>query len=218
MLVSIFGDSISTYENMNPEGYLVFYDLAHRMLNSLMSADETWWGRLLADNGWELLVNASYSGSRVTGDEFPSGCSQERIDALKTDRTPELILVYLGYNDYGFCVPPDSFESACALMLERLKRTYPDSRIVCATLLPTYVFYRPDISERLNVNEQGVSLDTYSDVIRRVCKSSGVDVADLAATGIKMDTLDGSHGTLGGHRELFTAWKQALEQIKENRE
>ncbi len=213
MLVSILGDSISTFEGSNPEGYLVYYDLAHRMLNSLMEPEETWWGRVLAGNGWELLVNASYSGSRVTGDDFPAGCSLERIEALHTDRYPDIILVYLGFNDYGFCVDLEQFRRAYRLMLERLREKYPSARVICATLLPTYVIYRPDLSATLNYNDEKTPLDAYSSIIRKVCSEVGVEVADIAATGIKMDALDGTHGTLGGHREMAQAWEQALSEL-----
>lgn len=56
----------------------------------------------------ELLVNNSWSGSRVTklvGNEglFPSGCSDERTSALHINSVkPDVIIIYLGINDWGF--------------------------------------------------------------------------------------------------------------------
>ena len=59
------------------------------MRHSLMEVSETWWGRVLNEFGWELLVNASYSGSRVSGSGFPSACSHERMGFLQNVRTPD---------------------------------------------------------------------------------------------------------------------------------
>lgn len=222
MLVSVYGDSISTYRDMNPEGYIVYYNIDNCMRNSLMEVSETWWGRVLAEFGWELLINASYSGSRVSGSGFPAACTMERVEALHNDKFPDIILVYLGYNDFGFCVPLSSedgetdtsfFHDAYLLMLKRLKESYPSSRIICGTLMQNYIFYRPDISERLDKNREGTSLEKYNAIIRSACKCENVEVADLSRTGILCDTLDGSHGTKRGHSEMAQAWIKALSDI-----
>lgn len=222
MYVSIFGDSISTYRDMNPKDYLVYYNTSICMRNSLMRAEDTWWGRVLDEFGYDLLINASYSGSKVSGDNFPAANSYERINALHNEIFPEMILIYLGYNDYGFCVPlgsetsiPDTafFYSSYTLMLRRLKGIYPAAKIVCGTLMRNYIFYRPDISEKLCTNRGGIPIKEYNNCIRTVCNNEGVMIADLYDTGIKCDTLDGSHGTLRGHEEMGSAWIKCLSDI-----
>ena len=222
MYVSIFGDSISTYQGYNPPDYLVFYNIDNRMRNSVMEVMDTWWGKVLEKFGWELLINASYSGSRVSGTAFPSANSYDRIKALKNEVSPDVILVYLGYNDFGFCVPlksedngknPEYFFDAYRIMLERLKETYPNTRVICGTLMPNYIFYRPDISEKLPINRSGTPIEEYNELICKACSEAGVIVADLYNTGIKCDTLDGSHGTKRGHREMAQAWCEALSKV-----
>ena len=42
MMISIMGDSISTFESFNPEGYSVFYDSQMQYLNGLSSSEDTW--------------------------------------------------------------------------------------------------------------------------------------------------------------------------------
>lgn len=220
--VSIFGDSISTYRGYNPPGHLVFYNDENCFLNSLMSANDTWWGQVLDAYGWELLINASYSGSRVSGKVFPAANTRERINVLQTTSKPDIILVYLGLNDYGFCVPLTSdnkmqaeecFYDSYDLMLGRMKEIYPDSTIICGTLMPSYIFYRPDITKKLGENRLGISLDKYNDLIRKACKNNQILVADLYKTGIKCDTLDGSHPTQKGHKEMRKAWITALSDV-----
>ena len=68
---------------------------------------DTWWGQLIDYLGAKLLVNDSWSGSRVTklpnqNQSFPSGVSDERINNLgKKIKKPDLIIVMLGDNDWG---------------------------------------------------------------------------------------------------------------------
>ena len=45
-LVSIIGDSISTYEGYNPSGYAVFYDQEMCARNGLKSVYDTWWAKV----------------------------------------------------------------------------------------------------------------------------------------------------------------------------
>ena len=43
MMISVMGDSISTFESFNPEGYSVFYDIQMQYINDLTSVNDTWW-------------------------------------------------------------------------------------------------------------------------------------------------------------------------------
>ena len=105
-LVSIMGDSISTYEGYNPEGFSVFYDTDMQNRNGLTSVYDTWWAKVNQALHAFLCVNNSYSGSRVTGKNFPSGSSDKRIRFLSSAKhRPDMILVYLGCNDFGYGVP-----------------------------------------------------------------------------------------------------------------
>ena len=106
MLVSFLGDSISTYSGFNPEGYAVFYDAEMQKRNGLNSVYDTWWAKVNQELRAYLCVNNSYSGSRVSGTDFPAGCCSERIMHLHTPKyKPNLILIYLGFNDFGYGVP-----------------------------------------------------------------------------------------------------------------
>ena len=103
--VSIVGDSISTYEGYNPKGYSVFYDEYMQKQNGLKSVYDTWWAKVNQALHAYLCVNNSYSGSKVSGKSFPSGWSDERLLNLNTEKySPDIILVYLGTNDYGYGV------------------------------------------------------------------------------------------------------------------
>ena len=45
-LVSILGDSISTFEGYNPLGYSVFYDQEMQNKNGLKTVYDTWWAKV----------------------------------------------------------------------------------------------------------------------------------------------------------------------------
>ncbi len=102
---SILGDSISTLEGYNPQGYKVFYTGENCIRSNVREMSDTWWGKVIEFFEGELLVNNSWSGSRVTklqnyGDLFPSRCSDERTSSLHINTImPDVIIVYLGFND-----------------------------------------------------------------------------------------------------------------------
>lgn len=102
-LFSVYGDSISTFESMIPNGWNVFYTGKQLQITGVTSSDDTWWSQVISHFDGELLANASWSGSVVEGDEFPTGASDDRIGHLAPQGTsPDDILVHIGINDYGW--------------------------------------------------------------------------------------------------------------------
>ncbi len=61
--ILIIGDSYSTFEGYNPEGYEMYYDGTRG--TNLKSVDETWWHRFVEKTGVNLVLNDSWSGSTV---------------------------------------------------------------------------------------------------------------------------------------------------------
>ena len=234
MFVSILGDSISTYRGYNPKGYEVYYDKEMQKRNGLNSVYDTWWAKVNQALGAYLCVNNSYSGSRVSGKEFPAGCSQGRIMNLRTSEyMPDMILVYLGFNDFGYGVPvscaPKSndgktnllfFEDAYHQMLTGVRYFYPNAKIVCATLMRTSL--EQDNLWRFPDRLGGICIDEYNEAIRRAASNCHVDLADLAKrqhsfTNVfkqdrRYETLDGAHPTAKGHQTIANEWIRCLSE------
>jgi lysophospholipase L1-like esterase len=231
--VSILGDSISTYTGCNPAGWNVYYDVDFARELGMEGVQDTWWARVLAACGWDLCSNASFSGSLVSGAGFPSATSPERIEAIAAEdgTAPELILVYIGINDFGFCAPdrfsraeePSDvryFYDAYAIMLDKLLERYPQTGIVCATLMGTscggLVSARPSLT-----NEMGIALGHFNDSIRTAAERAGQPIADLEEMADPADptkprtydSIDGVHPTRAGHEQLAAAWVDALEAL-----
>lgn len=230
MLVSILGDSISTYDGYNPKGYAVYYDEEVQMINGLRSVYDTWWAKVNQSLSAYLCVNNSYSGSEVSGLEFPAGCCLERVMNLRTkEYTPDLILIYIGFNDFGYGEPiryaPLSndgrtnllyFEDAYHQMLTGLRYFYPKTKIICATLMRTVL--RQDCKWHFPDHISGTSIDDYNDAIRRAATNCHVSLADLAKRDRRYETLDGTHPTAKGHQAVADEWIACLKMFgfKEN--
>lgn len=211
--ISIFGDSVSTFEGFNPPGYAVFYDRDMQMRNGLSSVEDTWWYIVLHSIDASLCANNSYSGSRVSGDSFPSACSDERIDQIRTyDMIPEGVLIYLGYNDFGYGVDIATFSDAYSRMIHKLMKNYPHTTIVCGTLLRTYV--KEDDEWSFPEFFGGYPLEEYNETIRQICHENGVYLADIGKNEERCETLDGAHPTKRGHSTLAKAWIDCLSELK----
>ena len=221
MNISIMGDSISTYTDCNPSGYAVFYDHYAASVAKLRSVEDTWWMRVVNALGGNVIANDSFSGSLVSGAWFPAACSPARLDAIRpADAEPDLVLLYIGINDFGYCAPIGNVETGTAedethfydayrFMLQGIRKRCPKARIVCGTLLSGGIDARPDL-EPYVVNELGHHLDEYNEAIRRAAAAEGAEIADLAASGILYDSLDGVHPTLKGHETLANLWLEQL--------
>ena len=104
MKLSVFGDSISTYENIsnNPSynstigSNEVWYNNDSIREALLYDYTYTYWGSLIREAGMELCVNNSWSG-----DGFGSGRYLTRAQQLHNNKgeNPDLIVVYFGIND-----------------------------------------------------------------------------------------------------------------------
>lgn len=101
--ISILGDSISTFEGCNPDGFAVYYEGERREATGVVLPTDTWWAQVIdALDGMPWRV-AAYSGSMVEGAGFPAANSAERVAALARDgEAPDVVITFIGINDYGW--------------------------------------------------------------------------------------------------------------------
>lgn len=148
--ISIYGDSISTYEGMIPEGYSFYYPL---YCDSVKSPTDTWWHLTVTNLGANLLVNNSYSGTCVCGGKN-QGNDLERMAKLASGGiNPDIVIIYLGINDVVSNRTLDYFESSYISMVESMKSMYPSVKIFISTLpyeTNTYKKY-PGLRETYNI-------------------------------------------------------------------
>lgn len=223
---SILGDSISTLDGYNPIGYQVFYSGDKCAEAGVSKMSDTWWDKVISFFGGELLVNNSYSGSRVTKlpgreDLFPSGCSDERTSSLHINGVkPDVILVYLGTNDWAYGARTgyetkilgedenEEFDAAYNKMLRKLRTNYPHSEIWCCTLCTTFMSGRRDFLFPYTFG--GTHIEQYNDIIRKTAAENGCGLLDLYGYGVPYDTIDGSHPNAGGMNTLAALMIRAI--------
>lgn len=218
---SILGDSISTLTGYNPKGYKVFYDGENCEKSGVRDMKDTWWGKVIDFFGGELLVNNSWSGSRVTrisngNAKFPSGCSDERTSNLHINNvTPDVIIVYLGFNDWANGVNiysdeihvldvffDDCFSEAYEMMINKLKGNYPKAEIWCCTLNTTYM--SSNKSFNFPYKHSGIHIEEYNTKIKDIAEDYDCKVIDLYAHHLPCDTINGSHPNMNGMNTLAT--------------
>lgn len=230
MQFSIFGDSVSTLAGYNPKGYNVFYDYENCEKSGVKDMKDTWWGKVIDFFGGELLVNNSWSGSRVTrlpnsNTLFPSGCSDERTSSLHINSVkPDVIIVYLGFNDWANGVPiysnktrvfmfyDDYFSEAYEFMISKLKANYPKAEIWCCTLNMTYMSSNPSFS--FPKEYRGIHIEKYNNEIKHLAKAYGCKVIDLYSHQEPYDSIDGSHPNIYGMNTLATLIIKEIEGAK----
>lgn len=216
---SILGDSISTLDGYNPMGYRVFYCGNNCFRSGVYNVADTWWDNVIGYFGGELLVNNSWSGSRVSrvpdqNQLFPSACSDERTSHLHiNDINPDVIIIYLGVNDWAFGTELyckkflkeenykyGSFDFAYSKMLMKLRKNYPCTEIWCCTINKTFMSENPNFEFPNQLNKH--SVEDYNDIIRNSAVRCGCKLVDLYKYNTPYDTIDGTHPNTNGMKTL----------------
>jgi len=120
---SILGDSISTFKGFVPQENELFYP---KEGVDVINVEHTWWHLLAKRCNLDLIMNESYSGSRIsrTGLRPLSSCFQD--EKRQSRLCGDLIIVFGGTNDWGQADLPvtkevfiQAYEQLVAAMLER---------------------------------------------------------------------------------------------------
>jgi lysophospholipase L1-like esterase len=102
--ISIYGDSISTFEEAIPNGNRLFYDKQTAASAGIDNVSQTWWTQIINHLDGTLCANASFSGCMVEGAGFPAGQSIIRAKQVISAQgnVPSDIFIFMGINDYGW--------------------------------------------------------------------------------------------------------------------
>lgn len=226
---SILGDSISTFEGLIPEGYHLFYDEAHQASSGVERPEDTWWSQVVRRKGGEVLAVDAYSGSMAEGAGFPAGDSPERVAALAgAGGGPDVVLVFIGTNDYGWggaqaqaaarshampeCLDAESVPFTVAAEAPAdaalsFGRAYRSMLARIKAAYPGVRVYcitllpgrtRGAAGPMFAYRLRGVHLDEYNDAIRAAAAAEGCLVADVRAFGRDYESLEGTHPTKRG--------------------
>ena len=235
--VSILGDSISTYTGYIPSDYSIFYPEN----GGITDVKDTWWMRVIDGSNAVFCADASYSGSTTCGvsteqNDGRPGVSDRRIGDLTSPdgMKPDVILVYMGANDLLVNIPIgdndgtravaegdiENFTDAYTLMLDKVKKAYPDAQVYCITF---HEICRWDESGNGYTfkSDTGFISSQYNDKIVLIAKNKGLPLIDVFnGCGINPDnaidnTLDGTHPNAAGAKKIADYILSALDEMAE---
>ncbi|MBR0090807.1 MAG: SGNH/GDSL hydrolase family protein [Lachnospiraceae bacterium] len=186
--VAFIGDSITTYEGQIPPTYAAFYPKPE--LNRL---DQTWWYQVMVHGGMQLAVNASWTGSCVSGNRNDTsgavGSGQGRIRTVVA-QAPNIVFITMGICDFGWNIKPAEFRESYVSLVSQLRAALPNAFIICCTCVPAFIGSR---------NEGGYTVEEYNSVIRRTAGEYGCYLIDTANCGLtRAQTMDDLHPTAEG--------------------
>ena len=214
-IVSILGDSISTFAGDNPttdtEGR-VFADgewtysgnRSRYPANNVGYVDQTYWKKFIDAIGGTLGVNESWAGSRVSWDGSSEGqtvgvdkhiASLTRINHLNENGIPDIILVYAGTNDIGNEVTLGEFNTDSPINLSESQisqlpvNTFADAY---RTMIIRLQYYYPNskilvlLPNYTSTYYSATNADIYCEIIKEICDYFGIKYLDLRTCGITL--------------------------------
>lgn len=213
-IISILGDSISTYAGENAEsagdnhtiadGTYTYEGNHCRYPNSyLTNVNQTYWMKLITKLSAKLGVNDSWAGSRVSwngqeGSDIGADiyiASPTRIGHLDDNGTPNYILVNAGTNDIGTNVTVGTFntESPVNYTDEQIASlpvdTFADAyRAMLIRLQKTYPLARIVVMlpNYTTSYYNPTKADQYLEIIKEACDYFGIPWIDMRTSGITM--------------------------------
>ena len=197
--ISILGDSISTFVGYVPDGNAVYYFGNN---TGVSSVNQTWWKRTIDQLELNLCINNSWGGSKVTttNGEHLAGCMARSNLLHLEDKDPDIIIVYLGINDFNtnvelgsydgtqdFPTVTTTFREAYAIMLDKILTRYKSAMVYVCTLP-----YCERTGARVfpEKNGDGVLMSTWNNAIRDLADLFNVEVMEFAKSGLTYQNQD----------------------------
>lgn len=192
--LSILGDSISTFSGYIPSGNASYYPSG-----TVQAVTDTWWKKLIDALQMTLLVNNSWSGSRVTttNGEISAGC-MTRCQNLGT--SPDVIIVWMGINDFNnevalgtydgkSAIPSTTttFREAYGIMLNKILAAYKTAEVWVCTL-PQCERNGTEVFPEINGNS--VPLADFNEAICELADAFGVKILDHNKCGLTYQNMD----------------------------
>lgn len=90
----ILGDSYSTFAGAIPEGYGCWYSEEPKPETDVTKLEETWWHKVIAETGANLILNDSFSGTTICNTGYNGmDCSHKSFIARADKRISEGLFV-----------------------------------------------------------------------------------------------------------------------------
>ena len=219
--MSIFGASMCTYDgysnntdnNSTIGENAQFYGSAEsaNVTNKSLSVEDTFWMQIINEFDMNLLVNNSWSGSKILDSNISAAGYNTRPTQLHDDNgenegiTPDVIVSFMGNNDFtsnttagtindelfttiqgyvdnGTNYVPTTFAEGYIMMVYKMTKTYPNAKIFLFNMA-------------LRTATPSSLLITYNEIIETVSEHYDCYVVDL--TNSIMSGTDYAYYTIG---------------------
>lgn len=186
--LSILGDSISTFPgwsnnaantNSTIGGNAVYYSDGRCGIDDV---NKTYWKKVANSTGMNVLVDNAWSGDKVTNRGL-TRCEQLHDDTGNPDGgviNPDVIIVYLGINDFDGSVPVDTFTSTYSQMIQKITTKYSSADVFVCTLIPNKTRVADDVMRQYNQAIKNAA-STYGATVVDFYNDSGI-TADNCTT------------------------------------
>lgn len=205
--LSVLGDSISTFSGYIPENVPdknIFYPGVN---TGVTNVHKMWWQIVCDTLGYKRNYINAYGGSRVT-DTNGLPTAVERSTFLDNGTDPDIIIIYIGINDFNGGVEigdyegngaiPDNltqFSANYAKILYNVHKKYKLAKVYCMTLPPCQLTLEEiDFPE---CNQKGVYQYEFNEVIRKIAKAYNCGIIEGESCGI---TLYNGKETISDYR------------------
>ncbi|MBE6630212.1 MAG: SGNH/GDSL hydrolase family protein [Ruminococcaceae bacterium] len=204
--LSILGDSISTYRdasNNTAANATTYYN--PYFYRDPFPLEKTYWMQVMNTFGMTLCVNNSWSGGNLSGAEDPDS-GVNRVHQLSRDsgEEPDVVIVFMGINDLGRCVPLEVFAADYEKTLLTIGEKYPHAAVCCINL-PDRAAVLKHLTEQFNA------------AIEEAARRAGERffIADLFHSRLNNDfyyrnTVDGLHPDEDGMRIIAEVVTDAI--------
>ena len=217
--ISVIGDSISTYSGYSSNNN--FYPKGN-----VDSANEMWWKRTADSLGMDICKINALSGRRLTTTKTGNTSAVEKCTNIANNgKEPDVIISFIGINDYingvelgrmngsklnltsAVSSNTTAFVDAYCVMINKLRRTYPDSKIVLCTLPTGCVDAK---------NKNGDSIANWNNQIRQIANQFGLKTINFDKSSMNSNnrcnaTIDGIHPNSVGQNYLAS---KAISDLK----
>lgn len=205
-LVSILGDSISSYQGVSNDASANSTLLVNPCYyKEPFPLEKTYWMQVINDLGLTLCVNNSWSGGNLSGaDDETAGVNRAHQLSRDSGEIPDLVIVFMGMNDLGRGVDVDVFAKDYIKTLNIIKESFPLAKVCCVNL--------PDRDIYLKARAA-----LFNEAIDNAVKVEGDNffIADLYRSRLNndfyyMNTVDGLHPDEDGMRIIGEIVEEAI--------
>lgn len=175
-VVSILGDSYSTFEGYIPEGNAVWYTRhTHPDRTDVGDVKQTWWWQLISQGGFILGKNDSYSGATISyrgynGDDY---ADRSFITRVKDLGSPDILLIFGGTNDSWAGVEVGEYNFSDYIPGEELYKFRP----AMSRLLSDTINHYPGTSIYFIINSE--LREDITESMKEICRHYSVPFIEL---------------------------------------